>query len=206
MQSALAFGDVTYRGPAIEDQDIFERLPKDLQTLLGHTNGFVAFDGGIHVRGACLEPDWHSIRTFWMGSFALHERYTALTEDDIPFAEDCVGDQFLLRSGQVILLDTETGEVEVLANSLLEFLEKIQSDPQETLGMHPLIGMREEDGEFLEPGQLINVFPPFCTKEAAEGVAMSPVPTMQRLDYLVELSKVMSDLDDGHEFVYRFTE
>jgi len=56
------------------------------------------------VRGAVTSPDWHSIRVMLEGPDALHCLYSQILPDDIPFAEDCVGDQFCLRSSEVIRL------------------------------------------------------------------------------------------------------
>ena len=58
----MEFPGLTYRGAALDDVDILDRLPMDLQQLLAQRNGFVAFRGGLHVRGACVEPRWHSLR------------------------------------------------------------------------------------------------------------------------------------------------
>ena len=80
-------------GPPVDDAELLDALPRELRSFLERVNGFVAFDGGLHVRGACESPSWHSLRRRWQGEFALHERYPLLTDTDIPFAEDAVGDQ-----------------------------------------------------------------------------------------------------------------
>ena len=106
------------------------------------------------MRGACREPAWHSLR-----------------EDDIPFAEDAVGDQWILRGDQVLRLAAETGDVEPLG-----------------LGLHPLLQLHQEGGR-LEPGQLISVYPPFCTKESADGVSLRPVPADECHAFLWSLAE-----------------
>ena len=42
---------------------------------------------------------------------------------DVPFGEDCMGDQFLLRDGVTHKLAAETGEVESLGVGLREFFK-----------------------------------------------------------------------------------
>ena len=96
--------NVTCRGPAITDHDLLAKLPSDLRGLLEQINGFVQFGGGLHVRGACHDPAWHSLRHAWVGDAAFHRAYPAVRETDVPFAQDCVGDQFLLRDGAVVRL------------------------------------------------------------------------------------------------------
>ena len=51
-----------YVGPPIDDPEMLERLPSEYRSLLAQANGYVAFHGGLHVRGACLIPEWHSLR------------------------------------------------------------------------------------------------------------------------------------------------
>ena len=194
MQHAL--GSLSYVGPPVSDPDVLSRVPVALQELLLQTNGFIAFGGGLHIRGASLQPAWHSLREAWLSEGAFHWHYPAVHSSDVPFAQDCVGDQFLLRDGQVHRLASETGEVEELGAGLLEWLAQVQADPQATLGLEPLLQF-QADGEELQPGELLNVYPPFCTKEAANGVSLQAVPVGERLALLVELSKVIAGLPEG---------
>jgi Activator of Hsp90 ATPase homolog 1-like protein len=39
-------------------------------------NGCVLFDGGFQPRGACDDPDWHSLRRAWIGANALSKPFT----------------------------------------------------------------------------------------------------------------------------------
>src|SRR3954452_21405654 len=110
------FCGVTFVGPPIDDAPTFEALPKDLRDVLAEVNGFVAFGGGLHVRGACLEPGWHALR-----HPHLAETYPAVLASDVAFAEDAVGDQWLLRDGEVLRLHAEFGRVEPLGMDLDEF-------------------------------------------------------------------------------------
>src|ERR1700681_1788880 len=119
---------LTFSGPAIDDREMLAKLPKELAALLTQTNGFIQFHGGLHVRGACLAPAWHSLREAWLGDNAFHRLYPEVEPDDIPFAEDYLGDQFLLRGGDVWRLYAETGEVEPLEETFKVFMENVQDD------------------------------------------------------------------------------
>src|ERR1051325_2285272 len=123
----------TYVGTEITDLEILDKVPEDYQRLLSQTNGFILFDGGLHVRGAVLAPEWHSLRKVWLGGFALHKLFLAIHESDVPFAQDCLGDQFLLRGNVVHKLDAEIGEVEGLGMGLETFLNRAQENPVEFL-------------------------------------------------------------------------
>src|SRR5690349_12608125 len=112
---------VTFVGPPIDDEEVIDRVPPELADRLRQTNGFIWNGGGLHVRGACCEPAWHSLRTAWEGEAAFHVLYPSVEADDVPFAEDCLGDQFLLRNGLVWQLAGETGDVANLGLTLSEF-------------------------------------------------------------------------------------
>ena len=154
-----------YVGPSTDDRDILERLPAEYCTLLAQANGYVAYHGGLHVRGACLSPDWHSLRAAWDGERAVHRLWPAVSPNDVPFAQDALGDQFVLRHDQVHRLAAETGELESLGVDLLGFDAAVRSDPVEYLNLAPLEAFRAAGG-VLQPGQLLSVYPPYCFEGA----------------------------------------
>jgi hypothetical protein len=180
------FCGVTFVGPPIDDAATFDGLPQDLRRVLVEVNGFVAFGGGLHVRGACREPRWHALRH---ARFAEH--YPGVLGSDVAFAEDAVGDQWLLRDGEVLRLHAEFGRVEPLGIDLEEFLARAETDPVETLGLHPLLRF-ESDGGKLSPGELLSVIPPFCFRHSEHGVILRAVPAWERLGFLTELARRIS--------------
>ena len=189
---AVDLPGVTFAGPTPDDHEVLAQLPAVLRELLADSNGFVAYGGGLHVRGACHEPEWHSLRAAWWGERALHRTYDAVAENDVPFAEDAVGDQWLLRGDDVVQLAAETGNLESLGFGLVGFLRDARREPVEVLGLHPLMQFADDGGR-LEPGQLLQVYPPFCTAEAANGVRLDAVPAAERLHFLAELAPQMPD-------------
>jgi hypothetical protein len=196
---------VTFRGPAIDDPEVLAAAPAQLRDLLGQVNGFIQFGGGLHVRGACREPLWHSLRWAWRSEQAFHRRYPLVQESDVPFAQDCVGDQWLLRDHRVVRLCGETGELKALDLSLVEFLEAAQADPVEFLGLHPLVQFNN-DGGILRPGELLSVAPPFCTQEAAKGVSLRALDALDRLGFLAEFSRQIASVPDGAQIKIEFAE
>jgi hypothetical protein len=183
---------LSYSGPAIDDSETLGKLPKPLSDLLTETNGFIQFHGGFHVRGACMTPAWHSLREAWFGERAFHRLYPDVMPTDIPFAEDFLGDQFLIRDGDVWRLYGETGEMEPLEETFKVFMENVQDDPGEELGLHALLQFQRDGGK-LQPGQLLTADPPYCTEEAADGVELSAVPTEERQRFLAELAARMRE-------------
>ena len=64
---------MTWRGGPVDDARVLPRLPDNHVSFLTQVNGSVAIAGGLHVRGACLSPTWHSLRAVMDGPASLHE-------------------------------------------------------------------------------------------------------------------------------------
>lgn len=175
---------------------ILEALPRQYRSLLERANGYVAYHGGLHVRGACLHPRWHSLRAAWHGEDALHRLYPAVQQTDVPFAEDALGDQFLLRDEVVLRLLAETGEIEPLGVDLYHFDRAVRSDPIGYLSLTPLDNFRAEGGS-LAPGQLLSVHPPFALQ--ADGVEPSyrAIDILERRRWLASLAEQLRGVPDG---------
>lgn len=173
---------------------LLAELPEDYRTLLQQINGFITFGGGLHVRGVCAEPLWHSLAHVWKGEPALYRLYSSLEPADIPFAQDCVGDQYFLRKDVVHHLWAEIDRAESLELGWRDFFRAMHKNPAETLYLAPLVDFQSQGGE-LEPGQLIDVQPPFCV-EAAERTYRA-VPALDRLSRLAAFAKKVAGLADG---------
>jgi len=185
-----------YRGPHVTDQEIFDAVPAEYQHLLEQTNGCVLFDGGLHIRGAVESPEWHSLRKIWRGDLALSKLFPAVEESDVPFAQDCLGDQFLLRSGIIHKLNAESGDLECLEMDFETFLDNARANPVEFLSLEPLLRFIADGGR-LKQGQLLNAYPPFIMNEAANGVSLKAVSMLQQISFLADLAKQISSLPDN---------
>lgn len=193
-----------YTGPPIDDVEILDRVPGELRALLEQANGYVAYHGGLHLRGACREPAWHSLRAAWDGEQAIHRLFPTARPDDVPFAEDALGDQYLLRGGIVHRLWAETGEMESTGLDFASFDAGHRADPVEFLGLHPLLAFRQGGGE-LHPGMLLHVYPPFCVN-CDQPRSYRPVPLAEAVAYLSMLARQIADLPDGSTFRIVITE
>ena len=194
-----------YYGPPIDDHEILSRLPEDLRNALLSANGYVAYHGGLHVRGACLAPTWHSIRAAWDGPSALHLLFPAIRPTDVPFAEDILGDQFVVRDGAVFHLTGETGELRPFADSLGAFEQGHLSDPDTYLSLQPL-GAFRADGGTLGVGQLLSVHPPFCTAEAGQDVSYRAIDALELRAWLADFARQISGLADGTKLTIEIRE
>jgi hypothetical protein len=196
---------LTFTGPPIDDTQLLDRLPDELAALLTETNGFIAFGGALHVRGACASPSWHSLRDAWDGPSAIHALYEAVEPDDIPFAQDCVGDQFVLRAGEVHRLNGETGELVSLSRSFTGFLDDVMATPDEVLQPTPLVQL-EQEGASLEPGNLILAYPPYCAEQSAQGVALSQIPASELLAFHADLARQIAEVGDSGSLRFEITD
>lgn len=145
---------LTYRGAPLDDLELLARLPSELQQLLAIRNGFVAFRGAVHVRGACTEPAWHALRPAWEGRDALHLKTSVVHPADVPFAQDALGRQLLLREGKVSRFDPQGAALEELGLDLTQFLQAIYEDPQRLLPLDALLEF-EATGATLRPGETL---------------------------------------------------
>lgn len=192
----------TYIGSEITAIEMLEIVPGGYQRLLRQMNGCILFDGGLQIRGVVLTPEWHSLRKIWLGEFALHNLFSAIEKTDVPFAQDCLGDQFLLRENVVHKLAAEIGEVESLKMDLETFISRAQDNPVEFLSLQPLRQFLSTGGE-LKQGQLLNAYPPFITKESANGVSLRAVSMFDRIKFLSDFSRQISGIPDGAKVEFK---
>lgn len=191
----MTFDELTYKGPPVDDPALLDELPPELASLLRQTNGFVAGRGAFHLRGACVAPAWHSLRAAWRGPASFAVRYRSVRPTDIPFAQDALGDQYLLREGTVCRLSAECDEVEPYAASLAEFLERVSADAVRYLVLGPLVAFWGEGGT-LAPGKLLSVYPPLIVKHDG-GYSYRAVSAADRLGALAGFAARVRDLPDG---------
>ena len=120
-----------------------------------------------------------------------------MQKNDIPFAQDCAGNQFLLRGDAVLWLDTETGELADLEVDFKHFLFGAEKFPLDALGMQPLRAFQQAGG-VLHPGQLLSLYPPVCiaTKNQSEARTKA-VSVTERLQWLADFHEQIKNLPDG---------
>lgn len=190
---------ILYTGGELTDLVSFARLPSYLQTFLREQNGVVAYFGGLHIRGCVAEPAWHSLAEAWQGEQAFWRTYDEVQETDIPFAQDCVGNQFLLRGDAVFFLDTETGELADLEVDFKHFLFGAEKFPLDALGMEPLRTF-QQGGGVLKPGHLLSLHPPVCIATNSKNrPTAKPVPAADRLAWLADFYQQIKNLPDGQQ-------
>lgn len=192
----MQFEGVIWQNNAIADNYILKQLPLSLQEFYEEINGVVAYEGGLQIRACSKKPKWNSLYEYWKGDRALYKQYDKMNETDIPFAQDCLGDQYFLRKNEVFLLNAENGEIDNLEMDFWEFIDECVNDPEDFLDMEPLLDFLEE-GDSLAPGELLHIFPPFSLEESEEGVTLMKLPVEDRLQFLFDLHNQLKNLKDG---------
>ena len=180
--------EITWRGPGIDDEEMLAILPVALFEQLRATNGFILNNGVLHLRGACHDPHWHSLRKTWQGSEALHLLYEDVLPDDIPFAQDAFGDQFLLRNATVLRLFAETGEIEDIAPDLESFIEIVHHAPEQLFDL---------EAPEVAPGELLLAYPPFSVVESDNEVGLTRVPALEAIRFHAEVARQLKDVPEG---------
>ena len=186
-------------GPQLVKNEFFNSLPQELQAELEQVNGFVVYSGGFHLRGICSEPIWHSLEEVVSGESALFEYFEEVNNGDIPFAQDCMGDQFILRADKVIRLYAEAGELEPLNMGLVEFMNKIRNDHEDLLDLEVLEVVADSEEGALEPGEVLIADPPFAMEESEQGVKLAAIPAMEALQYYAELAQQIQSVARAEE-------
>ena len=182
------FERITWRGSPIDDEDILAAIPVGLFEVLREMNGFVLGNGVLHVRGACTVPDWHSLGQAWRGESCFGNFYDRVEAEDIPFAQDSFGDQFLLRDSAVWRLFAETGEVEEMAADLDEFWRGVREDAE---------GYLNVPTADLAPGQLLLAYPPYCVGDTEREVGLTKLPAAQVIRFHATLAAQLKDVPEG---------
>lgn len=194
----LELPHLTYSGGPLDDPGILDRVPPGFASLLRTRNGCVAYQGGLHVRGACRDPAWHSLRGAWEGPEALHVLFEEVHPTDVPFAEDAFGDQFLLREGRVLRLSGELGEVAEAAGGLEDFFTQLLADAGRVLDYEPLLEFLAGGAE-LRPGQLLAAYPPFVLSAGGARRDVRAVDALERRRFLADLARQLHGLPEGAE-------
>lgn len=182
--------DTIYIGGEIDDQETYDIIPEFLRAFYKEHNGFIAYKGGLHVRGCVLSPSWHSLGYVWHGSSKLADLFECVKPDDIPFAQDCFGDQYLIRENEIIRLLSETADLEFLEVDFNGFIKRAMENPADYLNIGNL------DALNIQPGLLLSVVPPFCFKSESER-SFKLTDAEERIRFLSDLSKQIKDLPDG---------
>ena len=181
---------ITWEAGGSTDTVLLGFLPEELRDIIEPTGGFILHHGAIHFRGCTFEPAWNSLRPIYHGNQSLKTLYPTVDIDDVPFAQDQLGDQYLLRGVEVVHLDAETGEIKRFARCLTEFVDGIQADIEDYLNVS--LSHR------LMPGQGLHASPPFCVSDPLGGrSSLRAIPILELIQFHADLARQIADVPEG---------
>lgn len=173
-------------------------VPKDLMALLQKRNGFYAFVSALHLYPLSGAPvSTHGITE----EFPWRETYGATGEDISVFGQDVFGCQFCASSeGTYFRLDLETGEREVLGNTLEEFFQSILDDPEVQTGYPLALEWQEKNGP-LQPNGRLGAKTPFFMGGEYAVENLFELDTLKRIRLGLDLFHQTKNLPDGQKIL-----
>lgn len=172
-----------------------QEIPTEYKRYLESGQPLWLYHGNLQIRGLSVEPRWNNLHRYWLGERAFHKAYNSLLETDIPFAQDCFGDQFILRKEIVFKLQCESDDYEKTGLSFSQWLNWIGENPDERLNVDTSVA--------ISPGNLLMAFPPFCFKEASSA-SIKEISMDEVHAFHAEIASKIRNLGDGEKIELRF--
>jgi hypothetical protein len=150
------------------------------ERVLQHRNGFYAFNGLLHVMGACTAPPNHSLLS-WNDPTGWRGAWGATVDGLTFFAQSAFGDQFGYRGGKIVRLRALEGIVVASHASLDEWFEAALLDPESTLSQRAFDACVRVHGPLPHGGHFapVGAFNPDLPIDPA---AMTVVPTRDSME------------------------
>lgn len=151
------------------------------ERLLQHRNGFYAFNGLLHVLGACTSPPNHSLLT-WNDPTGWRSAWGVTLEGLVFFAQNAFGDQFGYRAGKIVRLKALEGVVMASHASLDEFLQAALLDPETTLSQRAFDACVRAHGALPHGGHFAPEGGAYNPDVGIEAARMGVVPTRDSME------------------------
>jgi len=121
-------------GPFVKDDVYFKKFYQSHKELIENHNGLYAFDRALHIFGFSEMLGFHDIKT---RNLPMEWRllYGNAVDGLIFFAEEVFGNLFAYdNSGNIVLLNVESAEIELVLEDFDEWMEYITEDIDYTTG------------------------------------------------------------------------
>lgn len=106
----------------------------ELLALLSECNGFYAFNDALHVFPATTtDPVEGMTLQGWNANDLWRDSYGQLAHGHLFFAEDVFGGQFSILGDQVVTFDPETGDLEVVGQTIDEWIARLCGEDGDVL-------------------------------------------------------------------------
>jgi hypothetical protein len=111
----------------LDSLDEFGQNGIQIKEILTRKNGFFCFEQALRFFPTeTTETSWGFLE--WNSPSLWKDEYRGLADNVFCFAEDIFGNQFGISNSSVCFLNAETGDMETIACSIEEYIEKLLSD------------------------------------------------------------------------------
>lgn len=169
-------------------------LLSKLADMLRQSNGFAMWGGAFVVLPSGDDAVLPSIETFNKGEWK--KAYPQDVEQTTFFAVDAFGFPFGVSQDAVVQLDPETGSLSPVAATLGELLEKVRSEPKNTIGLLAFEKWRQA-GRELRLGQRLAPKIPFVMGGGKEIDDFYAADILERAAFNSHVYEQIKDLPDG---------
>jgi hypothetical protein len=177
-----------------------EGVPPGVGELLAARNGFFAFASALHVR-----PSGGVVGDVvdWNREDGWRKAYGQLADGLFFFAEDAFGNQFALdRDGRVVAFDAETGGLEPLAESIIDWVKVLLDDWRHLTG-YPLAHDWQDANRPLTQGERLLPRTPFVIGGEYSVENLTAAVDHEAMAYRGEIATQIAHLPEGTEIVLR---
>jgi hypothetical protein len=177
----------------------------ELQGLLAARNGFFTFESALHVfpHG----PSSGSLMTLesWNSPIVWKAAYEGMADQLLCFAEDIFGNQFVISEAGIVRFDLETGDADVVAGDIGEWVDLILSDYQKWTGYKLAHEWQVRHGG-LDAGQRLAPKIPFVLGGQFDVSNLFAVNATEGVLLRANLAVQIRDLPDGAQVEYIVTD
>lgn len=186
-------------GPTADGVPLLEkrgRLGAELRELLVLRNGFYAYESALHVFPSGVAAGVMDLAT-WNGPDTWRSEYGDLADDCLFFAQDAFGLPFCIHDDRVCSF-AETGEIEVVAESLEDWAGRILVDSALLLG-YPIAHEWQRANGPLAPGKRLAPAVPFMLGGEYDVEGLHDIDQADLMRFRGMIAVQIRDLPDGAE-------
>jgi hypothetical protein len=186
---------------SVPDFTEYGALGEELLDLLQLKNGFYAFESALHFFPAA--PFENEMTLSRWNSFGLWRyEYGDLADKMLFFAEDAFGSQFCLHDHHVCFFEAETGELKVMSNTIVEWVEHILADYEVPTG-HPLLHEWQTRHGALPIGHRLMPKVPFVLGGEYALSNLYAISAVSGMKTRGNLARQIKELPDGAQIQFR---
>jgi hypothetical protein len=168
---------------------------QSLLPLLSQKNGFYAFEGALHAYADVETPREHGLLS-WNESTLWRSQYAGMADSGIFFAQDVFGHQFGLDDSGVFSFESETGERELVAESIEGWAKLLLSDYPFWTG-HPVAHAWQQVNGRLRSGWRLVPKIPFVLGGEISASNVFAAEAVKAMHFYANLAVQIRDLPDG---------